>query len=434
MTELFIQNSNLKYHHQLAAELLQCVKASGSSQQKSANALKFPKLCHELSTEILTNTYKPYSYHHFAITEPKLREIYAPAFRDRIAQMWVALQLAPIMEKQFIDDTYANRKGKGTLAAIAKVQKLMRQPRHTWGLQLDIYSYFNSINKRELLAQLHNLIYHAKLSPLRQYCLANLIEKIIEQDATKLQNERTGNQYLLNQIPFHKKLKFNNTQQIGLPIGSVTSQLFGNFYLNKLDHEIKHTLKVKGYVRYMDDLFILSDSPEKLQEWKEHIEWYLTSRLQLKLHPTKVHIAPIEEGFDYLGFRVFPHYKHIRKTTISSLKERLCYFNAILDTDATNVVIKSRPNRGRWSKHGIHYAPFYTQLKAMQSTINSYYGLLSQANHCQLRKQIYHKNFGELKRYLLPNNGYYNHFTIKKGLHFNKMAPDTLCWPETQDA
>ena len=54
-----------------------------------------------------------------------------PAFRDRIAQMWVALQLAPIMEKQFIDDTYANRKGKGTLAAIAKVQKLMRQPRHT---------------------------------------------------------------------------------------------------------------------------------------------------------------------------------------------------------------------------------------------------------------------------------------------------------------
>lgn len=126
MTKLFIQNSNLKYHHQLAAELLQCVKASGSSQQKSANALKFPKLCHELSTEILTNTYQPYSYHHFAITEPKLREIYAPAFRDRIAQMWIALQMAPIMENQFIDDTYANRKGKGTLAAIAKVQKLMR--------------------------------------------------------------------------------------------------------------------------------------------------------------------------------------------------------------------------------------------------------------------------------------------------------------------
>ncbi|WP_272907687.1 reverse transcriptase domain-containing protein [Vibrio parahaemolyticus] len=80
--------------------------------------------------------------------------------------MWIALQLVPIMENQFIDDTYANRKGKGTLAAIAKVQKLMRQPRHTWGLQLDIYSYFNSINKRELLTQLHNLIYNSKIKPI----------------------------------------------------------------------------------------------------------------------------------------------------------------------------------------------------------------------------------------------------------------------------
>ncbi|WP_238928555.1 RNA-directed DNA polymerase [Vibrio sp. S17_S38] len=133
-------------------------------------------------------------------------------------------------------------------------------------------------------------------------------------EATK----RTNWKHLINQIPLHKKLQFNNTQQVGLPIGSVTSQLFGNFHLNNLDHEIKHTLKVKGYVRYIDDLFILSNSLEKMQEWKE----------------------------------------------------RLRYFNAILDS-TTNVVIKYRPSCGGWSKHGIHYAPLYTQLKAMQSTINS---------------------------------------------------------------
>ncbi|MCG9661369.1 RNA-dependent DNA polymerase, partial [Vibrio mediterranei] len=143
MTKFFSQNSNLKYHHQLTAELLQCVKSSGSSQQKSANALNSPRICYELSTEILTHTYQPSSYHYFAVTEPKLREIYAPAFRDRIVQMWIALQLASLMENKFIDDTYANRKRKGTLAAIAKTQKLMRQPKHTWGLQFDIYNYFN---------------------------------------------------------------------------------------------------------------------------------------------------------------------------------------------------------------------------------------------------------------------------------------------------
>ncbi|MGR5048753.1 reverse transcriptase domain-containing protein [Photobacterium damselae] len=434
MTKLFTQNTNLKYHHQLTAELLQCVKISGSSQQKSANSLAFSSLCSELSNEILTNTYQPHKYHHFAITEPKIREIYAPAFRDRIAQMWVALQLVPIMELLFIDDTYANRKGKGTLAAISKAQKLMRQPRHTWGLQIDIYSYFNSINKRELLAQLLDLISQSTLSPLRKQCLATLVEKIILHDATQQQNERTGNQYLLNQIPSHKKLKFNDTGNFGLPIGSVTSQLFGNFYLNKFDHEIKHSLRVKGYVRYMDDILLLADSPETLMRWKTHIECYLASHLHLRLHPTKVHLSHVNDGFNYLGFHVFPHYKHIRNTTITSLKDRLRYFNTLFGSNSKGSTMKNKPTRGIWSKHAIYHATFPSQLKAMQSTINSYFGLLSQANHCKLRQQIYHNEFGELKRYLLPNNAYYNHFTIKKGLHFDKTAPNALCWPETHEA
>ncbi len=430
MTKLFTQNSNLKYHHQLTAELLQCVTTSGSSQQKSTNSLIFATLCSELSNEILTNTYQPQTYHHFAITEPKIREIYAPAFRDRIAQMWVALQLVPIMENIFIDDTYANRKGKGTLVAIAKAQKLMRQPRHSWGLQLDIYSYFNSINKRELLTQLLDLVYKSTLSPLRKQCLATLTEKIILHDATQQQNERTGDKHLLSQIPPHKKLQFNDTENFGLPIGSVTSQLFGNFYLNKLDHEIKHSLRVKGYVRYMDDILLLADSPETLIRWKTHIESFLATHLYLKLHPTKVHLANVNEGFNYLGFHVFPHYKHIRKTTVVSLKERLRYFNALLNSNYKNAIVKNKPTRGIWSKSSIHQTPFIYQLRAMQSTINSYYGLLSQANHCKLRQQIYH----ELKRYLLPNNAYYNHFTIKKGLRFDKMTPNAICWPETHEA
>ncbi|MCG9661057.1 RNA-directed DNA polymerase, partial [Vibrio mediterranei] len=125
------------------------------------------------------------------------------------------------------------------------------------------------------------------------------IEKTMEHDATKQENDRTGNQYLLNQIPPHKRLQFNNTQQVGLPIGSVTSQLFGNFYLNALDHEVKHTLRVKGYVRYMGYLLVLSDSPEKLTQYQIYIESYLSSHLYLKLHPTKVHLAPVEKGFDY---------------------------------------------------------------------------------------------------------------------------------------
>ncbi|WP_372117684.1 reverse transcriptase domain-containing protein [Vibrio sp. 10N.222.49.C12] len=85
------------------------------------------------------------------MTEPKLRKVYAPSFKDRIAQMWVCSHLIPLMEKRFIDDTYANRKGKGTYAAIEKSQKLMRQPKLQWAMSLDIYSYFNQIDESLLL-------------------------------------------------------------------------------------------------------------------------------------------------------------------------------------------------------------------------------------------------------------------------------------------
>ncbi|MCE7732871.1 RNA-directed DNA polymerase [Vibrio campbellii] len=432
MTKRLIQHPYLKYHHQLSAELLHCVTLSGSSQQKSTNALNFPMICCDLATQILTNTYHPRPYHHFAITEPKLREVYAPDFRDRIVQMWVALQFTPMMERRLINDTYANRKSKGTLSAICKAQKCMRQPHHSWGLQLDIYSYFNCINKATLINQLCSLIDRSTLSPLRKWCLTTLTELIVQHDATAQPNQKTGKLHLLNKIPHHKRLQFQNTVHTGLPIGSVTSQLFGNFYLNDLDHYIKHNLSVKGYIRYMDDLLLLADSPEKLQHWKIQIERYLHSNLHLKLHPYKTQISSVDNGFDYLGFRVYPHHKHIRKSTIDSLKNRLRYFNTLLTSKDS--APKTKPSRGLWSKKDIHQAPFYTQLKAMQSTVNSYYGLLNQANHCKLRQSLYHCHFGELKRYLLPNNAYYEHFTIKKGLHFNKTTPENLCWPETQDA
>lgn len=389
-------------------------------------------MCCELATQILTNTYHPRPYHHFAITDPKLREVYAPDFRDRIAQMWVALQFTPLMEKRFINDTYANRKGKGTLAAVAKAQKYMRQPRHSWGLQLDVYSYFNCINKTTLISQLHSLIERSPLSPIRKWCLTTLTTLIVKHDATAQKNQKKGRQCLLNKIPNHKRLQFQNTRHTGLPVGSVTSQLFGNFYLNEIDHYIKHNLRVKGYIRYMDDLLLLADSPEKLQCWKSLIKQYLQSNLDLKLHPCKVKISTVKEGFDYLGFRVYPHYRHIRKSTIESLKSRLRHFNALLATNGETS--KAKQKKDLWNKKDIQRAPFYTQLKTMQSTINSYYGLLNQANHCKLRQNLYHCHFGELKRYLLPNNAYYEHFTIKKGLHFNKTTPKDLCWPETQDA
>ncbi|MCR9570956.1 RNA-directed DNA polymerase [Vibrio alginolyticus] len=418
------------HHLTLTAELLQCIKASGASKQKSDCASDFPKICREIAFDTLSNQYSPSPYQHFAVTEPKLREIYAPAFRDHIVQLWVTKQLTLLMERRFIDDTYANRKNKGTFKAIDKAQKLMRKPTHQWGLQLDIYSYFNNINKDILLKSLLELVETATFSTLRRQCLISLIEHIVMHDVTKLPNRHTGDMNLIKQIPAHKKLSFNNTSTTGIPIGSVTSQLFGNYYLSCLDHEIKHSLKVKGYIRYMDDLLLFSDTPDQLSRWKQYIDAYLKEKLKLKLHPTKINLAPVESGFNYLGVYVYPHYKHVRPSTIEALKRYLSYFNTLLDKDTYPI---TKPYRGVWSKSHIHYYTFPKRLRTMQSTINSYFGLLSHGNHCQLRKSLYHVHFKLLKKYFIPDNAYYTHFGLKKGLYFDKAAQTALCWPGTHE-
>lgn len=411
----------------LASELMHCAKISGNSEQKSASLLRVPQVCLALAENILMQQYQPQPYQHFAVTEPKLREIYAPSFSDRIAQMWVVNQLTPTMEKQMIDDTYANRKGKGSLAAIMKAQKLMRQPKHTWGMQLDIYSYFNHIDKRILITQLDTLISQCGFSQSRKDCVSSLMKQIILHDTARSARTISGDHRLLDSIPIHKRLSFQPREK-GLPIGSVTSQLFGNYYLNQLDHYVKHTLRVKGYVRYMDDLLLLSDNKKPLLEWKNKVDQYVEQELQLKVHPNKVYIGKVIHGFDYLGYKVFAHHKFIRRTTMKTLIHRLAYFNFLLNPERFPNP-PSPPERGQWGKwvkNNTFPSHRLSMLRAMLATINSYYGLLSHANQCQLRKNIYHQHFNELTRYFIPSNAMYTSVRIKKSF-INKTTVRPIC-------
>ncbi|EAS63310.1 Retron-type reverse transcriptase [Vibrio angustum S14] len=399
------------------------MKSASKSEQKKTCLLEAGRICHTLASEILTCQYQPEPYHHFAITEPKLREIYAPAFKDRIVQMWIVSQLEKAISHLMIDDTYATQLNKGTFAAINKAQKLMRKPHYRVAMQLDIYSYFNHINKARLKDRLVALIETPPQSigqfhPVKKHILLYLIEQILQQDAARENNLQTNNHRLLAQIPPHKRLSFSQ-QGVGLPIGSVTSQMFGNFYLNDLDHFCKHTLKIKGYIRFMDDLIVLSDNIAQLKIWKNHIDAFLKQQLLLTLHPHKTKIKVIEHGVDYLGYTVYPHYKTIRPSTLHTFKARLRYFNALLEPDLFPNT--APPDRGvwqRWHKQGLTPALSPTLLKAMQSTINSYFGLLSHGSHCRLRKSLYHDHFHYLKRYMMPKDHRYSAIKIKKNLPF----------------
>lgn len=110
---------------------------------------------------------------------------------------------------------------------------------------------------------------------------------------------------------------------MGMPLGNWTSQFFANVYLNELDQYVKHTLKAKYYIRYVDDFVILHRSKKVLYEQKQKIDDFLKTRLKIELHPNKSKIVPIGRGVGMLGFRVFYHYKIIRKSNMRKIQARL---------------------------------------------------------------------------------------------------------------
>lgn len=103
----------------------------------------------------------------------------------------------------------------------------------------------------------------------------------------------------------------------------MTSQFFANVYLNELDYFIKHKLKAKHYLRYVDDFVILSDSRKQLKELKPQINQFLKNYLKLELHPDKTKILKLSQGINFLGYRIFNHHKLLRKRNIKLLHKKL---------------------------------------------------------------------------------------------------------------
>jgi RNA-directed DNA polymerase len=112
----------------------------------------------------------------------------------------------------------------------------------------------------------------------------------------------------------------------GMPLGNLTSQFFANVYLNELDYFVKHKLKAKYYLRYVDDFVILYSSKEQLKIWKEQIDKFLNTRLKLELHPDKSRIISLSRGIDFVGFRNFYYHKLLRKRNINKIRNKVISF------------------------------------------------------------------------------------------------------------
>jgi retron-type reverse transcriptase len=226
--------------------------------------------------------------------------------------------MSNLCEPRFIYDSFACRTGKGTHAAAKRLQGFARKAtlngtRSAHFLQLDIRSFFTCINKTILktIVRKHIVDEH----------MLWLADTIIDNDCTQdCDITRGGN--LLKLIPPHKSL-FGSEPHKGLPIGNLTSQFFANLYLNELDQFVKRELKCRFYVRYMDDLILMSERVEQLKAWMRSIDSFLKTRLDLELHPTKQIIAPVTNGVDFVGYIIRPSYTLVRRRVIGNLRAKM---------------------------------------------------------------------------------------------------------------
>jgi len=122
-------------------------------------------------------------------------------------------------------------------------------------------------------------------------------------------------------VPEHKRLE-NAPPGCGLPIGNLTSQFFANVYLNELDQFVKHELKCRHYVRYVDDFVLLHRSAAQLDAWRHAIERFLADKLKLGLKDD-IRLKPIAAGVDFLGYVIYPHGRRIRRRIHAHADERV---------------------------------------------------------------------------------------------------------------
>ena len=398
---------------QIAEKLFECARKLGNSQDKKINFVKLPSIINSLAKDITLKSYNPGRFHVFIVLDPKLREIFAPAFRDRLAQQWLISLIEPTINKQFIDDNFANRKQKGTHAAIKRAQHFMRKKDNTHYCQLDIQSFFPSIDRGVLLNLWKKWFMKLSYDEETLMQINHVATQIIIQSPTTPYPIISGRAELLSSVPKNKSL-FYAKKGIGLPIGSLSSQFFSNLYLNELDQYVKHKLKIKSYLRYVDDMMIFGNNPKELIGLKNEINLFLIQNLHLSLHPNKTILQRVNQGANFLGAIIFPHHTYPRERQIKSLRVKVNFFNKLLDP--TNIVLKDIPTGGVWEKYmsrGKCVLSVEAIKRKILSTINSYYGLFIHSKSYTLRKKLFF-SMGRVGDNIIPSNMNFTKFCCFK--------------------
>ncbi len=249
----------------------------------------------DLERALKAKTYRPGAYRSFYIRDPKRRLISAAPFRDRVVHHALCRVIEPVFEATFIDDSCANRVGRGTHAALDRAQDFAR--RYRYCLQCDVREFFPSID--------HAILRGILARKLACEDTLGLCDAILASGAGVLEREYT-------QVYFPGDDLFAAARPRGLPIGNLTSQFWANCYLNELDQLVKRELRCPAYLRYVDDFLLFADDKPSLWAWRSAIRERLAA-LRLTLHEASSTVYPVSTGIAFLGFRLYPGHRRLKR-------------------------------------------------------------------------------------------------------------------------
>ena len=262
---------------------------------------------------------KPGASTTFVVHDPKDREIFAAPFSDRNIHHFLYRICGGWWDHQFIDDSYSCRAEKGVYYGILRAWDMAKRSTNNFSepayiIQMDISNYFMSLPRQELYESIQHGLYRQfkkYLSIPEAYELYKICEFLWYQvitDDPLAHSKRRGSRKNWDSLAPGKSLR-DQPPGRGIAIGNVTSQLASNIYLDDFDKFIHYRLGYKYYGRYVDDFFIMVKKPFIKQALKdvELIRQYLSDKKLLILHPKKFSVRPINQGFTFLGARIYPH-------------------------------------------------------------------------------------------------------------------------------
>jgi len=305
-------------------------KGVGFTSSVSAFFLELESNVIELSKELREGIYEPRPFDVFIIRDPKPRLIQAADFRDRVVHHALCALIVPHLERSYLPTSYACQQGKGTHMAVYKAKELAGKYR--WVGRLDVWHFFENIPHDRLMTAIR--------------------KRIGDRDVLRV----------LNTILQHGHSIAGRDR--GLPIGNLTSQHFGNFYLDRLDHRIKEQFGVADFIRYMDDIVLFANDKAALKHQMAQIRDFVEQELGLKLKDKDTRLSPMVHGFPFLGFRIYPDQIRLTQTRRKRLKSKLKATMYLPEQEQIQILpsvinwaemAQTRQLRRRWIRQGWLY-------------------------------------------------------------------------------